>query len=349
MLAISSDDVVTLLTEKFMLNLKKYCVLTSLQVPDAAALGSSLIKVVKTCSHNIKTASSKASKYITQQQNPIHQISIKIDNEAAMNTTSDKYATIKSAQIVYVIGPGGTGKTLTGDYMQVMHGYHHVDGDIPLKHMCLVPEYKVIAEKWIIEGDWAPFYSELARLTLEAAKDNERVVLSHATDKNDHRDHVIKKLIEGGANEDNIIIIQLTIDPRVKARGLYHRAARMAEQSGMTMTGEMTEGKFIDMNLEYEAANADAFEVHPKAILVDISGRDVTHFDNVDKALGLTRSNELTYESICDKVKPIDEARDKKMFESGYMEAIADVLSRVEAIQRSSLAIEEGDGDDEKK
>ncbi|KAK1741324.1 hypothetical protein QTG54_007802 [Skeletonema marinoi] len=123
-----------------------------------------------------------------------------------MNTTSDKYATIKSAQIVYVIGPGGTGKTFTGDYMAVMHDYHHVDGDIPLKHMCLVPEYKEISEKWIIEGDWDPFYSELARLTLEGAKDNDKVVLSHATDKNDHRDHVIKKLIEGGANVDCIIV-----------------------------------------------------------------------------------------------------------------------------------------------
>eukprot|EP00984_Skeletonema_dohrnii_P035183 scaffold34644_cov132-Skeletonema_dohrnii-CCMP3373.AAC.1 len=183
-----------------------------------------------------------------------------------------------------------------------MHDYHHVDGDIPLKHMTLVPEYKVMAEKWIIEGDFAPFYSELARLTLEAAKDNERVVLSHATDKNDHRDHVIKKLIEGGASEDNIIIIQLTIDPRVKARGLFHRTARQVEQAGMTMTGEMTEEKFIDITLEAEAAQPeDGFEVHPKAIMVDISGRDVTHFDNVDKALGLTRSTELPYESICAK------------------------------------------------
>ena len=54
--------------------------------------------------------------------------------------------------------------------MAVMHDYHHVDGDIPLKHMCLVPEYKEISEKWIIEGDWDPFYSELARLTLEGAR-----------------------------------------------------------------------------------------------------------------------------------------------------------------------------------
>eukprot|EP00985_Skeletonema_marinoi_P019984 scaffold11650_cov77-Skeletonema_marinoi.AAC.1 len=257
---------------------------------------------------------------------------------------------IKSAQIVYVFGPSGTGKSFTGDYMTVMHDYHHVDGDIPLKHMCLVPEYKEMAEKMILEGDWAPYYSELARLTLEAAKDNDKVVLSHATDKNEMRDHVIKKLIEDGASGDKITIIQLTIDPKVKARGLYHRTARMAEQSGMTMTGEMTEEKWINMCLEAEAENADFFEVHPKAIMVDISGRDVTHFDNVDKALGLTRSTELPYESICAKVKPIDEARDKIVMESGFFEAIAEIAAKAEAQngQSSSLAIEE-EGEDEKK
>eukprot|EP00984_Skeletonema_dohrnii_P020415 scaffold9948_cov129-Skeletonema_dohrnii-CCMP3373.AAC.1 len=151
-----------------------------------------------------------------------------------MNTTttsSNEYATIKSAQIVYVVGASGTGKTFTGDYMQVMHGYHHVDGDIPLKHMTLVPKYKDIVELRFIKDDWAPHYSELAQLTLEAAKDNDKVVLSHATDKNVQRDHVIKKLIEGGASEDKISIVQLTIDPKVKARGMYLRTKRMAEQS----------------------------------------------------------------------------------------------------------------------
>ena len=98
--------------------------------------------------------------------------------------------------------------------MTVVHGYHHIDGDIPYKHMTLVPEYMEMFEKMIIDGDWLPHYSELAKLTLEAAKEHKKVVLSHATSYNEPRDHVIKKLIEGGASEDNITLIQLTIDPK---------------------------------------------------------------------------------------------------------------------------------------
>jgi hypothetical protein len=105
-------------------------------------------------------------------------------------------------------------KSFTGDYMQVVHGYHHVDGDIPSKNMALVPKYREIMEALTIKEDWAPYFSELARLTLEAAKDHDKVVLSHATPENCQRDHVMQKLIEGGVSEDRITLIQLTIDPK---------------------------------------------------------------------------------------------------------------------------------------
>ncbi|KAK1734454.1 hypothetical protein QTG54_014961 [Skeletonema marinoi] len=302
--------------------------------------------------------------------------------------SGDKDAKTKYTQIVYVVGPSGTGKSFTGDYMQSMHGYQHVDGDIPLQNMTLVPEYTEMVEKAMLKDDWAPYCSELARLTLEAAKDNDKVVLSHATKKNYYRDHVIKKLIEGGASEDHITIIQLTIDPKVKARGLYHRTARMAEQSDMTMTGkevyrvafdllylfyhhfhsystchfpdlrtqdlckafwefegEMTEEKYIDVFLKAsgQSFSFDAFEVHPKAIMVGVSGRNVTHFDSVDKALGLTRSNELS-ESICANS---DEARDK--MESGYLQAIAELMAKKEDGQKSSLVDVDEDEKKEEK
>ena len=157
--------------------------------------------------------------------------------------------------------------------MTVVHGYHHIDGDIPYKNMTVVPEYMEMFEKMIIDGDWAPHYSELAKLTLEAAKEHKKVVLSHATTHNEPRDHVIKKLIEGGASEDNITLIQLTIDPKgmykmllsflifvishiyhfhfgflnctVQAQGWYHRSKEQLEQVGSNLTGEVDIKDFI--------------------------------------------------------------------------------------------------------
>lgn len=48
----------------------------------------------------------------------------------------------------------------------------------------------------------------------------------------------------------------------------------------------------------------------------------------VDKILGLRRSNELSYESRCAKVKPIEEARDKVATESGFTEACAELMAK---------------------
>jgi len=66
--------------------------------------------------------------------------------------------------------------------------------------------------------------------------------------------------------------------------------------------------------------------------VVGVSGRNDTHFGSVDKALGLTRSNELSYESICANS---DEARDK--MESSYLQAIAELIAKKEDGQKSSL------------
>ena len=87
-----------------------------------------------------------------------------------------------------------------------------------------------------------------------------------------------------------------------------------------------------------------SFEVHPNSIMVDVSGRDITHFDNVDAALGLTRPDDSSYESICDEVKPIDVARDAKVANSGIMDVLAEIMAKVDP----SLAIDE-EGEEEKK
>ena len=96
------------------------------------------------------------------------------------------------------------------------------------------------------------------------------------------------------------------------------------------------------------AKRGEFVNVHPDAIKVDVSGRDVSHFDNIDKALGLTRSN-LTFESICAKVKPIDVARDKKVMENGFMEAHAEIMAKAAAKRGDNSLIIDEEGKDEKK
>jgi len=107
--------------------------------------------------------------------------------------------------------------------------------------------------------------------------------------------------------------------------------------------GEITEDKCVEYMVKNDPTPS-TFEVHPNAIMVDVSGRDITHFDNVDAALGLTRPDDSTYESICDEVKPIDVARDAKTMNSGFFEVIAEIQAKV----NPSLAIDE-EGEEEKK
>ncbi|KAL7523873.1 hypothetical protein ACHAWF_000714, partial [Thalassiosira exigua] len=160
---------------------------------------------------------------------------------------------IGSANIVYIIAEAGTGKSFSGDYLDVVHAFKHIDGDIVLKN-CHLPEYREIFKNLILAGSeakksgnsndyieredlWGPHYDEMARLTLEAAKDHDKVVLTHATPKNEERDRIINKLVEGGVPKENITLIQLTIDLDVKYRGLYYRTLIQfgVDSGGMTM------------------------------------------------------------------------------------------------------------------
>ena len=42
--------------------------------------------------------------------------------------TEEEKKSIANAKIVYVVAVSGCGKSFTGDYLHLMHGYTHVDG-----------------------------------------------------------------------------------------------------------------------------------------------------------------------------------------------------------------------------
>jgi len=175
---------------------------------------------------------------------------------------------------------------------------------------------QILNEKDLSKEIWSPYFEEIAKQTVEAAKDHDKVVLSHATYKPEARIVVIETIVKGGVPRDHITIIELTIDKIIKFRGLYHRMKRQAEQNGITIEehmkdhwewegDELTEEKAIKIMLaEEEKQKLIDFEPCPIAKKVDVSGRDISHCNNLDEALGLTRSDDWTYKSICDKVLP---------------------------------------------
>jgi len=64
------------------------------------------------------------------------------------------------------------------------------------------------------------------------------------------------------------------------------------------------------------------------AKVVDVSGRDISHLDGVDNALGLTRTTDETYREILETVLPIDKQRDAEFTANMDMVELVKELTR---------------------
>ena len=223
------------------------------------------------------------------------------------------------------------GKTFTGDYLEHVHNFVHVDGDMQLRNIH-IPQYRANfkglmgAMKNKDDTDdpaWQPYIQELVDQTLEAAKTSEKVVLTFACFQQKHRDFVMTQLTAGGATQTRMVF--LTINEDVKFEGLYHRTKRQLQGTGMDFgdwmrsvgwegTGEPT---IKDVKILFKAFNEKEewgkFEGPPSdAIVVDVTGRDVTALDATDLGLGLTKRNPEvdSYDSIFTTLLERDRKRD---------------------------------------
>ena len=136
---------------------------------------------------------------------------------------------------------------------------------------------------------------------------------------------------------------------------MYKRTKRQAEQQGITIEqacegleyeGDiLTEDKFVKEMMKINDGDwAGKFEPCPSyAKKVDITGRDISHCDNLDEALGLTRSPDWTYESICDKVLPLDKARDAEFMANGSKEEMGKIVAEL----ATNPALKDDDKDSE--
>mmetsp|Transcript_26505 Transcript_26505/g.30282 ORF Transcript_26505/g.30282 Transcript_26505/m.30282 type:complete len:364 (-) Transcript_26505:12-1103(-) len=279
---------------------------------------------------------------------------------ATINTmTEQEKISIANAKIIYLVAVSGCGKSFTGDYIHLMHGYTHVDGDGPYKNTH-IPRNRELAVRFLTcmlkhdmqhedgpEELWQPFYEEIANLTIEATKHSDKVVISHATYRQSYRKYVVDKLVEGGATRENITVLELVVDPEVKMKGLYYRTKAIIEDGGMTIGDQMrTKGwegegdptcaewiRFTKNTMPEWASNSAYVEI-PIGFgkTVDVSGRDMTTLDGVDEALGLVgkRNNTtLTFDEIRDKVKAFDQKRDEEFASTGALEILLKILKEV--------------------
>lgn len=256
---------------------------------------------------------------------------------------------LKSTQFVYCVADSGGGKSFTGDYLSVMHNFTHIDGDGPMKN-CHIPKHKETTwkllkwfEMYVKKGEdgpedlWQPYFLEISNQALDAAKQsgNNKVILTHATPRQTMREFVVQKWIDAGVLPENITVLQLTVDPEVKLKGLYYRTKFQCKQGGMTLEdvmkpygwdgeGELTYSDFVELNKKMNpdlAKNKDGCftnvpEWYKFLKTVDVSGRDMSHLDGVDKVLDLVgkrKNKSWTFEEICDKVKLLDAKRDETL------------------------------------
>jgi len=253
--------------------------------------------------------------------------------------------TIASSHFVYCVAMPGTGKTFTGDYLDLIHGFHHVDGDLAFRSQ-YTPEMREAFTKMVegihrhpilkdfmkdvkssddlaeLEEYWGPLFQVRVDSALEAAKTNDKVVITFADGFQVQRDFVFKKLKEGGAK--NITLLCLSMDQDKKLESLYHRTVRQAEAMGITVGDVMRlcgwEGKgepTMEVSKSFMsqpgAMGNCVFEDLPShAKIVDVTNRDVTNIDGIDAALGLFRSGEESYDEIVKQVVAMDHKRDEE-------------------------------------
>lgn len=259
---------------------------------------------------------------------------------------------IANTKFRYIVARAATGKTFTGDYLEAIRGWKHVDGDEPAKTLSINPEWTDAVDRLFGAGkyeepkkkdplafhlnpeNYQPYFSIVARLTLEAARESSTVVVSHATYVLDQRNFFRQCLVDAGATDVETVF--LYSDPDKHAEALWSRCHRQAEQSGVSvqtiliMWGverpledlEAFKKWFMDESVVYSHFMPEDEKEQPY-VIVNNTAKDATVLDRVDEVFGIEKDlsrGEGTYEEMIEKIKAVDAARDLLWLEEKYKE-----------------------------
>jgi hypothetical protein len=250
---------------------------------------------------------------------------------------------IETTKFVFLVARPGTGKTFSGDYLESVRGWKHIDGDIPVKQMATNPEWFEASSKMFGFGEYEgktdffdgildhskAYFDILARLTLEAARESNTVVMTHATYFRVVRDYFRKLLVDGGAKDVSTVFLKC--DPEPHAKALWERINRQARDSGIPLSTllEMWGAKlneetledftrwFIEKSTVYSAFE-EVEEAEQPYTLINNTAKDATVLDRLDEVFGIDPNKprcEGTYEEMIEAIKAVDAKRDEAMYE----------------------------------
>jgi len=242
---------------------------------------------------------------------------------------------IESTKFVYIVAQSGVGKSFNDDYLETIRGWKHIDGDIPVKEQAFNSEYKNATDQLQIRGDytdkaqnegWKVCAKILGRLTLEAARDSDTVVLTHWSPSLLMRTSLRQHLINAGAKDVSTVFLHCDFDVQMQA--LWKRYNRLAEQANTTV--EVLYNLFgatgivdFDSFVEFFKNGIFGFFQEPDESeqpykKVDATAKDVTGRDSLDEALGIENKSrwDLAYEEMVQNIKAIDVKRDQAFMDS---------------------------------
>ena len=245
---------------------------------------------------------------------------------------------LQNIPIVYVVAQSGVGKTYVGDYLEVVRGWKHIDGDEIFKNPPS-PEDKAVKDELdaaYTDSDdigrmiaaWMAYMKAVANLTLEGVRTAneetcEGIVVTHASYFSVLRNALKEHLLKAGA--EDILTVFLRCEQESHMKSIFRRSQRQADQAGCSLETyfKLQHKKHIvdfDSFVEwYQDDYLPPFEPPNRDVdtpfnVIDVTAKDVTVMDEIDDAFGidpsLSRLGGISYEELVQKIKQRDEERD---------------------------------------
>lgn len=232
------------------------------------------------------------------------------------------------ADIIFMTGLSGAGKTTTGDYLAEYCGLHHIDGDNIMQRAAIDrPEWIQVATDmtnafythWLRkepcpEGMWQPYMEILCSQVHESLRDHNPIVVTFAIYRREVRDFLREKLGR------QLRFVRLDCDTDVLVAGALARLMDMLKHGGLTVEdwwksdhplncggqkkyGDFSLESFKQMQLENNLSGMVDFEGDElDAQVVDVTSKDSAAFHRVSAALGVSPHSQ---EVDIDKLKAI--------------------------------------------